>query len=138
MFAVAYGPSDVEAQVLIRDGVVIQGRDIIVTATADNNVLFDETELPIYGGLSEKLGDGDYWLKSLKGLGTSVLNFLANIRLFFGYQDSDATAKVLVGDADITAVNGSVVLTADAKSEAKSFTVGPWVAATYLDSSAWS
>jgi hypothetical protein len=74
----------------------------------------------------------------VKGLGTSVLNFLANVRLFFGYQDSDATAKVLVGDADITAFNGSVVLTADAKSEAKSFTVGPWVAATYLDSFAWS
>ena len=71
-------------------------------------------------------------------MGTSVLNFLANFRLFFGYQDYDATAKVLVGNADITAVNGSVVLTADAKSEAKSFTLGFWVAATYLDSSAWS
>lgn len=138
MFAVAYGPSDVEAQVLIRDGVVIQGRDIIATATADNNLLFDETELPIYSGLKEKLGDTDYFDKSAKGLGTSVLNLLANLRFFFGYQDSDATAKVLVGDADITAVNGSVVLTADAKSEAKSFTVSPWVAATYLDSSAWS
>ncbi|NBP81150.1 hypothetical protein EBU58_10640, partial [bacterium] len=119
-----YGPSDAKAELTIHDGAVLKGRDVELLAEASNN----ERQISV-----DALNPAD-----TPNTGDKILDFLRQLRLFVGVQESEAIATVTVNAATIEAVGGNVRTTADARSAALSLPVGPALAVSYANSNAES
>ncbi|HSW22413.1 MAG TPA: hypothetical protein VLJ62_06580, partial [Burkholderiaceae bacterium] len=137
VFAIAYDPNTVvDAQVLV-DGATLKGRDVVLRATANNDMLFEPDQSAPPTNRIEQAADTAETLG--KQIATALADFFINFRLLGGYARSTANASVIVtGPSIVDAVGGSALLEASANSEANVFTLGIVLGGTYARSDATS
>jgi hypothetical protein len=96
MFGAWYFGSDIKADVVIGDDAVLMGRDVVVRASANNSVIFNDVPAEKSPGTIEEMfgsGASDYWTGVGQSLATGLSELVMNFSVFVGYQVQKAVAN---------------------------------------------